>query len=50
MANKSYRLDTWEICEGVFEFYSIDFKYYLYEIILKDYVRFTNLIASISMI
>lgn len=50
MASKSYREDSWEICEGSFECNSYDFKFYLYEVVLKDYVRFTNLIASISMI
>lgn len=50
MASKSYREDSWEICEGSFEYHSTDFKFYLYEVVLKDYVRFTNLIASISIV
>ena len=46
MANKSYREESWEIVEGMFEYHDLDnFKFYLYEILLKDYARFTNLIA-----
>ena len=45
MASKSYRVDTWEICEGSFECNYSDFKFYLYEVILAEYVRFTNLLA-----
>ena len=50
MASKSYRVDTWEICEGSFECNSSDFKFYLYEVILSEYARFTNLIAFISLV
>ena len=45
MANKSYREDKWEIVEGCVEYSGDYFEFYLYEIILKDFARFTNLIA-----
>ena len=45
MANKSYREDKWEIVEGYVEYSGEYFEFYLYEIILKDFARFTNLIA-----
>ena len=45
MANKSYREDKWEIVEGCVEYSGNYFEFYLYEVILKDFVRFTNLIA-----
>lgn len=50
MASKSYREDSWEICEGSFEYNYHDFKFYLYEVILAEYARFNNLIAFISFI
>ena len=45
MANKSYREESWEIVEGCAEYSGDNFKFYLYEILLKEYARFTNLIA-----
>ena len=45
MASKSYRVDTWEICEGHIEYSGNNFKAYLYEVVLFDYMRFTNLLA-----
>ena len=45
MASKSYRVDTWEVVEGHIEYSGNNFKFYLYEVILAEYVRFTNLLA-----
>lgn len=45
MASKSHRVDTWEVVEGYIEYSGNNFKEYLYEVVLFDYMRFTNLLA-----
>lgn len=45
MASKSYRKDSWEVVEGHIEYSGNNFKAYLYEVVLFDYMRFTNLLA-----